>query len=233
MIPQNLAMNRESRRLLCDLETLAQQNSTSTLVTQTQIYIAEQVTLKYYTAPILNAIKSKVKQLKKKSSKHFTIEHWVSVLDSMFAMNGSVRRENSIVQVIDGNDIGNQGFQVISKYLPVDYSMHDAEMVYRVVHQYEVHRIQNACRIAINNNVYNIQYVNAILEKEQALSNIKLQNSQELNKRAENASEILNKQKVQHTVMDVAASQYDWEQRKQNAELERMMNEMLGGSNNE
>lgn len=215
--------------MLTELETLAQQNSTSTLVTLTQIYIAEQVTLKYYTAPILNMIKSKVKQLKKKSSKHFTIEHWVSVLDTIFASNGSVRRENSVVQLVDGNDIGNQGFQIISKYLPVDYSMNDAETIYKMVHTYEPHRVQNACHIAINNNVYNIQYVNAILEKEQALSNIKKQGIEELNKRAESATEILNKQKIQHTIMDVAASQYSWEQQKQNAELERMMNEMLGG----
>lgn len=229
VIPQNLAMNRESRKILNDLELQAQQNGTSTLVTATGIYIAEQVSLKYYTAPILNMIKSKVKQLKKKSSKHFTIEHWVSVLDTIFAENMSVRRENSVVQVVDGNDIGNQGFQIISKYLPVDYSINDAELIYKMVHAYELHRIQNACHVAIGNNVYNIQYVNAILEKEQALSNIKKQGIEELNKRAENASEILNKQKIQHTIMDVASSQYNWEQQKQNAELERRMNELLGG----
>lgn len=229
MIIQNLAMNRESRKILNNLELLAQQNGTSTLVTSTGIYIAEQVSLKYYTAPILNMIKSKVKQLKNKSSKHFTIEHWVSVLDSIFSDNMSVRRGNSVVQVVDGNDIGNQGFQVISKYLPTDYSINDAELIYKVIHTYESHRIQSACKIAISNNVYNIQYVNAILEKEQALSNIKKHGIEELNKRAENASEILNRQKIQHTVMDVASSKYDWEQQKQNAELERRMQELLGG----
>ena len=74
MIQPNIMMSREARRLLNELESLAGQYKTSTLVTPQQVYIADQITQKYYTAPILNAIKSKVKALKNRSSKHFTIE---------------------------------------------------------------------------------------------------------------------------------------------------------------
>lgn len=230
MISQ-MAISRESRRLLNDLETLASQYKTSTIVTVSQAYIADQLTLKYFTAPILNAIKSKVKLLKSRSSKHFTVEHWVSVLDSIFVSNMSVRRENSVVQLIDGNDIGLAGFQVITKYLPVDYSGHDAETIYKIVHEYESNMIANAVRTAKNNNVYNIQYVRAILEKEQALSNIRMHDVEKLQQRAENASEILNREKVQHTFIDMAESQYKWNQQKENAELERKMQELFGGNN--
>jgi hypothetical protein len=221
-------MSREARKLLNELETIASQYNISTLVTPTQVYVADQIVLKYYTAPILNAIKSKVKALKNKSSKHFTIEHWVSVLNSMFVNNASVKRENSIIQMIDSNDIGNQGFQLLSKYLITDYSISDAELIYRIVHTYEHRAIQDAIRSAISNKVYNIQYVNAILEKAQALSNIKKQEAQRLRERADSASSILDKHKIKHSVIDVATSQYNWETQKQNAELERKMKEMFG-----
>ena len=228
MIPQNLTMSREAKKLLNELEAIAIQNNISTLVTPSQIYVADQVVLKYYTAPIINAIKSKVKCLKNKSSKHFTVEHWISVLNSMFSNNIGVRREGSVVQIIDGNDIGNQGFQLISKYLISDYSITDAEIIYKIIHMYEQNAIQNAIRTAISNRVYNIQYVNAILEKEQALSNMKKQEIQKLRERADNASSILNKHKIKHSVIDIATSQYSWENQKQNAELERKMNEIFG-----
>ena len=108
------------------------------------------------------------------------------------------------------------------------YSISDAELIYKIVHTYEYHVIQDAVRSAVNNKVYNIQYVNAILEKEQALSNMKKQELQKLRERADNASSILNKHKVQHSVIDLATSQYNWEKQKENAELERMMQEKFG-----
>lgn len=213
---------------MTELETMASQYNITTLVTSGQIYVADQITLKYYTAPILNAIKSKVKGLKKKSSKHFTVEHWVSVLDSIFQNNSGVRREGSVVCIVDMNDIGYQGFQLLSRYLITDYSISDSEMIYKVVHTYESNMIHDAIHIAISNKVYNIQYVNAILEREQALSNMKKQEVQKLRERADNASSILDKHKIQHSVIEVATSQYNWEKRKENAELERKMQEMFG-----
>lgn len=228
MIPQNQAMSREARKLLTELEEMALKYNITTLVTSGQIYVADQITLKYYTAPILNAIKSKVKGLKKKSSKHFTVEHWVSVLDSIFQSNSGVRREGSVVQYVDMNDIGYQGFQLLSKYLLTDYSISDAEMMYKVVHTYSTSSIHDAIITAKGNKVYNIQYVNAILEREQALSNMKKQELQKLRERAENANSILDKQKVNNSMMDVAMSQYNWEKQKENAELEEKMQKIFG-----
>ena len=228
MMPQKQMMSREARKLLNELEILASQYNITTLVTSGQIYTADQITIKYYTAPILNAIKSKVKCLKKKSSKHFTVEHWVPVLDSIFQNNMGVRRDGSVVQVVDANDIGYQGFQLLSRYLIADYSISDAEMIYKIVHTYDSNMIHDAIRTAINNKVYNVQYVNAILEREQALSNMKKQEFQKLRERADNASSILDRHKIQHSVMEVAASQYNWEKKKENAELEKKMHEIFG-----
>ena len=227
MIPQNLAMSREARKLLNELELMAMQHSITTIVTPSQIFVADQIVQKYYTAPILNAIKSKVKGLKKISSKHFTVEHWVSVLDSIFVGNTSVKREGSQVQNIDAT-IGLAGFSMMSKYMITDYSMQDAEKIYQLVLKYTDTDIQKAINVAINNKVYNVQYVTAILEREQALSNMKKEEMAKLRERANSSGHILDKQKVEHSVLDMATNQYNWEQTKQNAELERMLAEKFG-----
>lgn len=228
MIQQGLNMSRESRRLLDELDKMSAQYNTSVIVTPSQMYIADQLTLKYFTAPILNAIKSKVKQLKKVSSKHFTVEHWVSVLDSMFQNNMSVRREGSVVQIIDGKDVGLSGFQLISKYLIDDYGQQDAEMIYSMIHEYSDIMIRDAINVSISNNVYNIRYVNAILKRELALTNMKMQAAKQIEERADKSNAILNRQVVQHSAIDMAMSQYNWEQAKQNADLEKRMKEMFG-----
>ena len=221
-------MSRESRRLLDELDKMSAQYNTSVIVTPSQMYIADQLTLKYFTAPILNAIKSKVKQLKKVSSKHFAVEHWVSVLDSMFQNNMSVRREGSVVQIIDGKDVGLAGFQLISRYLIDDYGQQDAEMIYSIIHEYSDIMIRDAINVSISNNVYNIRYVNAVLKRELALTNMKMQAAKQIEERADKSNAILNRQIVQHSAIDMATNQYNWEKAKQNADLEKRMKEMFG-----
>jgi len=227
MIPQNLMMCREARKVLNELEAMAYNHNITTIVTPSQIFIADQVVQKYYTAPILNIIKSKVKGLKKVSSKHFTLEHWVSVFNSIFANNTSVHRENSPIQIIDAT-VGLLGFNIISKYLITDYSLQDAETIHQLVLTYSDNDIQKAVSIATNNGVYNIRYISAILEKEKALSNIKKAEIDKIRERAENSDHILAKPKVEHSFMDMATNQYNWEQTKQNAELDRLFNEKFG-----
>lgn len=221
-------MSRESRKLLEGLETLAKQNNITTLVTSKEVYIADQITLVYYTAPILNLIKSKINQMKKKSSKHFTVEHWVSVLNSIFGNNSSVKREVQS-DVAQADDVGCHSHSLISKYLLVDYSSIDSELIYNIVHKYSDNSIQKAIQTATNANVYNIQYVNAILEKEQAVSNMHKQKMDKLREKANSSNSVLNRPRVEHTALDMAMNQYNWEQQKQNAELEKKMMDMFGG----
>lgn len=228
MIPHNLSMSRESRKLLTDLEAMASRYNTSTIVTPSQVYVAEQITQKYYTAPIINAIKSKVKCLKKVSSKHFTVEHWVSVLDSIFQSNHGVRRDGSAVQIIDGNDSSLQSFVIMSNYLLTDYSITDSENIYKMIHTYTTEMIRNAVNTAVKNKVYNVQYVSAILEKEQAMSNMRKHEIEKLRERANNSNAILNRPTITHSTLDMAMNHYNWEQQKENAELERKMKEMFG-----
>ena len=89
--------------------------------------------------------------------------------------------------------------------------------------------IKASIRVATENKVYNIQYIKAVLERAQALSNMKRQDIERIRAKADNSNSVLDKQIVQHSVLDVATSQYSWEQAKANAELERKLAEKFGG----
>ena len=221
-------MSRESRTLLQEMERMASEHNITAIITTQQVYAADQVILKYYTAPILNAIKSKVRGLKKVSSKHFNIEHWISVLDSMFGNNQSVRRDNSPVILVDSSDNGFGGFGLISKFLITDYGLQDAEMIYRIVHQYDTDMISEAIKISSNAKVNNIRYANAVLENMQAKSNIRKHEVEVLRERADSAKNILNRETIQHSTIDMATAQYEWQRQKENFELERKMQEKFG-----
>lgn len=228
MIPSNLIMSRESRKLIDNLERLSHLYKIGTIVTLQDVYMADQLTQKYYIAPIHNMINRTLNKSQKLYTKHFKPEYWFSVADSMFSNNTSVRRDDAI-PITRTPDIGvMKGFELISKYLISDYSVSDARMIHNIVHCYNENSISDAILKAKQNNVYNVRYINAILEKEQALSNIKMQQMDKLRQIADNSNSILNRQKVQHSVIDMATNQYNWEQSKQNAELERMIEEKFG-----
>lgn len=215
--------------MLTAMEELANKYNVGMIVTPMDVYVTEQIALKYYSAPIINAVKHKiVSGLKSRSSKHFTFGHWASVLDAMFGINGSVRRESGI-DIINGDDFCIDQFsEITSKYLITDYSMVDAEAIYDTIHKYTTQQIKNAVSVAKGNNVYNIQYIKAVLEKDQALSNIKKAEQEKMREKINSSNSILNRQKVQNSAIDVAVSQYNWEEAKKNAELERMMQEKFG-----
>jgi hypothetical protein len=204
---------------------LAQKHNVGTIVVATDAYIADQLVLKYFTAPILNAIRSKIKNMRTISSKHFKIEYWVQILEQMFSMNNSARRENSIVTVID--TVFSTDFQFISQYMITDYGITDTEIIYKILHSNSRQAIIDAIQIARQNNVYNIQYVNAILERTKALAGIEHQKVERLAIKAESSSSILDKQKVQHSAIDMAMAQYNWQKMQEDAELERRFNEIM------
>ena len=226
MIPQNLSMCRESRKILLELERQAQKYNLGTIVTISQIQITDQLVLKYFTAPILNTICSKLKNMRTRSSKHFNIEYWIPILEQMFNMNTGAKRENSVIGNIDMKNT-NQSFQWISEYMITDYSLGDAEMIYNIGHNYTEKMVRDAITIAIQNNVYNIHYINAILERSSAVRKLEQQKVNKLVSKIESSESILNRPKVQHSAIDIATMQYNWQKLQEDMELERRFDELM------
>ena len=165
-----MKMHRTSRDLLLKLENLARQNNITTIVTLGEIYQCDQLVMKYYINPVLNVIENKLKHIGKKTSKHFSIQYWVTIIETTLSNNMSVRRDNWNY-VIDKNTPPTI-YQLINNYMPCDYGDNDARTIFELINKYSKDMIVNAINVGKNNNVYSIQYVKAVVEKEQALSNI-------------------------------------------------------------
>lgn len=219
-------MSRESRRLLTDLETLAKQSNITTIVTLGEIYQCDLLLMKYYYNPVVNVIRNKLRSISKKSSKHFTISYWISIIERTFSNNMSVRRGDGTHIIINDKP---PAFDYINKYLITDYSDFDAHSLVEILSKYDCDMINKAIKVGRDNNVYNIPYIKAVLEREQAAINIKKQRYEKIASKADSSAEILHTSKVNNSITDVVSASYNWDKAKEDAELMDKFNKMFGG----
>lgn len=221
MIPQGMVMCRESRKILNELGNLASKYNITTLVTPSEIMMADFMCLRYYTNPVINIIRTRIKTMKSKNSKHFTVEYWLNVISKILYCKNGTCRDYSVG--LPGNI---DSFALLSKYLIVDYSIADAYDIYTMITTHTQESIRNAIRIAKQNNVYNIQYLRTIIEKERAISNIKNDKLQVLINKENDSNKILDRVKVVNTEEDMEEVKDNWEKMQENATLEKMFNEI-------
>lgn len=222
MIP-NMKMCRESRIILEELDILANTYGVTNLVTPYHVYMADKIVLKYYTNPVINMIRSKMKNIKKKSSKHFTSEYWFGICETLFKDNINVKRENYIYDREDA-----EAFSVLSGYMLTDYGVNECKIIHMIIAENTTISIRNAINIATKNNVYNIMYVKTILDRNNAERNIGIEGIKKTVLKIDKSSKILDEQKVLNTPLDIATAQYNWKQAQDNAILEQKMRQIMG-----
>lgn len=215
-----------------ELENLAKQSNITTIVTLGEIYQCDQLIMKYYINPVLNVINNKLRHISKKTSKHFTIQYWVTIIETTLGSNMSVQRADGYLFPIDKNTPP-MSYQIMMNYQPCDYGDSVALAMIELSRKYSDNVIMKAINVGKANNVYSIQYVKAVIEKEQALSNIHKQKIESLASKAESAISILNKDRVDNNIMDVASASYNWDKAVQDAELVAQFNAMFGGETND
>lgn len=228
MITVTGSMCRETRKLLETLDMMARGSSVTTLVTYKDVYIAEQLMSIYYYNPVINLIESRLKSIKNKSSKNFSPEYWTNIIELGFTNTDSVRRKDDVCIISSVNKDSDllRSFELISKYLLVDYSTMDSSIILNMIHHYTADSISKAISIAKDNKVYHINYIKTVVEREQALANIKKQDIKKLADSADNAANILSDRKVSNTMTDLATATYNWQKALEDAELLRQMDEL-------
>ena len=90
--------------------------------------------------------------------------------------------------------------------------------------------IMKAINIGKQNSVYSVQYIKAVLEREAAVHEIEMQKIGTLASKAESAKSILDRNKVDNSITDVASAAYNWEKAKEDADLIAQFNAMFGGN---
>lgn len=219
-----LAMCRESRKIFDELNRQASKYDVQGLTTPAHIYICDRLVCEYYTAPIINILKQRIKAVRNKEWKHFTIEYWEPVIRKNL--------KNAVGTHRDVPDMGcdNQdGFTyVVSNYLIADYSITDAITLNKLVNNTPFASIKYACEEAKKYGVREIRYINAIIDRERAKQEERTRSISALSSKISQSDKLVQTQTHRHTLMDIASAQYNYEKAKQNAELERRFKEVFG-----
>lgn len=220
-----LVMCRESRKIFDELNKQASINNVQGIITPAHIYICDRLICEYFTAPIINILKQRIKTVKNKEWKHFTIEYWEPVIRKMLKNVGSASRDTVVDIGCDNQD----GFTyVISNYLIADYSISDAILLNKLVNDTPLASIKYACEEAKRYGVREIRYINAIIDKERAKQEEKVRSISALSDKISQSDKLVQTQTHKHTIMDIASAQYNYEKAKQDAELERQFKKVFG-----
>lgn len=217
-------MCRESRKIFDELNRQASMHDVQGLITPAHIYICDRLVCEYYTAPMINILKQRIKAVRNKEWKHFTIEYWEPVI-----------RKNLKNATGTHRDVASTGFDnqdgfayVISNYLIADYSLSDAMMLNKLVNDVPLATIKYACEEAKKYGVREIRYINAIVDKERAKQEEKIRSINNLSNKIGQSDKLINTETHRHTVMDIASAQYNYQKAMENAELERKFMEVFG-----
>lgn len=217
-------MSRDSRKIR---DILDQYNN---VVQASDIMLTDMLMVKYYPQPVINILKPKLKGIRDIQPKHGTVEYWMPMIMNMFGKSTSVMRPNAIIPdwfLKDGAEIS---FACVTdSYLLTDYGYDDMVMLQRIINTYNTEDIVYACGVGKSNKVYEIRYINAVLEKEYAKKDLELAKIKKLGEVAQSSDRLLNETIHQHTILDMAQVEYNWNKTRENAELERKFNDMMKG----
>lgn len=223
---QALKMSRESRKLFQELDKLANADGAQGFITPGHVFISDRLVIEFYTAPMINLIKSKLKTISKSKRewKHYTIEYWEPMLRNMLSKQDHAKR--SVPNMIFDLELDSFTY-IIGSYLIADYSLDDALLINHMIGMHTLNEIVNACQIGKSNKVYEPRYISAVLAKEEAKKQLGIQTIEKLTAKTEKSNTILDRQVHEHTVMDIALAEYNFHKALENAEVERMFKELL------
>lgn len=217
-------MCRESRKLFEYLDELASKHGVQGIITPAHIYMCDTLMCQFFVAPVQNVIKNKLQHIGKKTSKQFEITYWDNMVRLMLNDKSAVRN-NSISQ-----QLNMESWDYLNNAMISDYSIEDAILMNKIIAQYRPDQIHSACKMAVQMNIRNMPYINAIIERAVAEHDYKIYKIDKMGERIEKSNELLNKPTVQHTTIDMAIAQYEYNKKNEEYELERKLREIYGGN---
>lgn len=222
MIITNRKMSRDSRKLFEFIDGIASKHGVQGMITPAHIYICDTLVCQFYVTAIENVIRNKLNHIGKKTSRHFDITYWESIVRLMLTDKGAMRNHN-ISQSLNA-----ESFNIINELMITDYSVEDATMMNRIIADNNTNTIRKACDIAKSSNVRNIQYISAVIDRMNAELGLRIMKIDKLGEKIERSSKIDNKVH-EHTILDIALAKYEYQKKVEEYELERKMNELLEG----
>jgi uncharacterized protein YlaI len=222
-------MSRDARKVFQMIDDLCQKHGVQGETNPGHIYMCDMLLVRFYAQPIINILRTRINSMKHKETKHFTFEYWVSAIVNMLRNNTSAIRQGAVIPdwlPRDTDEAVRSFAHIVSRYLLVDYGYDDMVMIQRIVNVYTYDEIVKACIVGSSNRVYEVRYISAVLEKERAKEQVRVNKMQVIENRAAESNRLLDRPIHTHTIMDIASMEYTWSQKRENARIEREFDEM-------
>lgn len=223
---QETVMSKSSRMVINQLNKLANDSDVQGLIIPAHIYICDYMTIKYSPGAIMNVIRSGVGKIQKsrREYKHFTPLYWYKMVDNILGKN-----QSSDIQVFGEIQDYNSFNYLIRNYLQIDYSGQEAQRINHLVNTVDQSTIVSACKIATQNGVHSIAYVETVIEGEQQKKKFEELKLKVINDKAQESSNLLRIETQKHTPIELAQIEYKYEQKREDILLELMIKKLLEG----
>lgn len=225
-----MVMSKASRMIINQLDKLAMDSGVQGLTIPAHIYMCDYMIIKYNQSAVMNIIRSHIAKIPKvkREFKHFTPIYWYKIVDNMLGNNESVKYD------IDGEVYGemqdyNSFNYIIRNFLQSDYSIQEAIRINKLVNTVDQSSIVSACKVAAQNNVYNMAYVEAVIQSDQQRKKCEEIKHQAIIQRAQESSDKLRMDVHQHTPVELAEMEYNYEEKRNNILLTLMVKKLLDG----
>jgi hypothetical protein len=221
-------MNRDSRKVYAFLSSVCNSNNIDYEFNHRDIYLLDKLMVKYYPNPVITLIKSKIKSIKF-SQKHATISYWYTIIDNIFKNNMDVKRMTQNIQYTLPDELAAIIYwEIISNYLICDYSYDDMVLLQTIVNRFKNDDIQYAINVGKNQDIYNVRYLNAVLERQEAHRIQKKMKIEKINRKVEESNKLLDNEIHEHNMLDMAQAEWNWKNTYDNMVIENQLNKIKG-----
>lgn len=230
MMQVTQVMSRPSRLIVAELSKYSDNAGVQGFLTPAHIYICDLMCIKYSHPAVLNVIKSQMGKVppKKREYKHFTPQHWYSMVDNMLRGKAGAAREvdGAVYEAMTDYN----AFNHITKiYLTDDYSIGEALIINRIVNEETQADIVAACKTASQNGVHNMAYVKRVLEGMAAERKAEELRIRILGDKIDQSTQGIRTEVHTHSAIELAKSEFDYNKKREDMLLELLMQKMFGG----
>lgn len=224
-------MNRDTRKVITFLTNTFADRNVDYNVNHREVYLVDKLMIVYYPNPVVNILKSRIDNTKTLGSKHATISYWYAQINNILRDNpGAKRPATSDIQYTVPDELGAMMYwPIISGYLICDYSYDDMVLLHEAVNKYKYDDIQYAISVGKGTDIYDVRYLNAVLDRQHAKDMHKRRVAEQINQRIEQSDQILTTGIYDHNVMDIAQAEWNWQNSYENMRIENELNRISKG----
>lgn len=223
----NVTMAKASRLVIDELNRMGRESDVQGFNTPAHIYICDYMTAKYNHRAIMNVIKSHLNNMPKvkRQYKHFTPTYWYKIVDNILGDNAKIidGNVNLCGEMVDYNPF----IQITQHYLLSDYGQYDAIKINNIVNTASIQDIISACKVATQNSVYSVPYIESIINSEHQKKHLNEVRESILFDKTQQSNKLLNTETLTHTPIELAQMEYNYEKRKEDILLELLVEKLL------